>query len=116
MRELTVPLTDNAPTQRDAGLGAAPDAIGSSRIALPPSRYDIRDTIGEGGMGEVFAAYDDQIGREVALKRMRDSRPPTDAVKRFVREARIQGRLDHPAIVPVHELAKDDAGLPYFTM
>jgi serine/threonine-protein kinase len=78
--------------------------------------YVIGDVLGRGGMGEVVAAHDTRIEREVAIKRMRDTRADPAAVARFIREAKIQGRLDHPAIVPVHTLGADEAGLPYFTM
>ena len=47
---------------------------------------------------------------------MRHSDPSGDAVSRFVREAKVQALLDHPAIVPVHELGEDADGNPYFTM
>jgi serine/threonine-protein kinase len=66
-------------------------------------------------MGEVLVAQDLRIGREVAVKRIR-GRPSPDAIDRFLREARIQARLDHPAIVPVYELATDADGVPFFTM
>ena len=72
--------------------------------------------LGRGGMGEVVLVRDRTIGRDVALKRLRDGAPTPDAVARFLREATIQARLDHPAIVPVHELGHDAAGRPYFTM
>ncbi|HEY5948646.1 MAG TPA: serine/threonine-protein kinase [Kofleriaceae bacterium] len=78
--------------------------------------YQLGDVIGRGGMGEVVTALDVQFGREVALKRMRATRPTGDMIKRFIREAKVQARLDHPAIVPVHELGTDGAGNPYFTM
>jgi serine/threonine-protein kinase len=52
----------------------------------------------------------------VANKRMRAEAPSEKQVARFMREARIQGRLEHPAIVPVHELGRDAAGRPYFAM
>jgi serine/threonine-protein kinase len=55
-------------------------------------------------MGEVVSARDEQIGRPVAIKRIRRRDAGSEAVARFLREARIQGRLDHPAIVPVHQL------------
>jgi eukaryotic-like serine/threonine-protein kinase len=116
MADPTQPLTEDTPTRRGIGPAHETAPPRAPRMPLPPSRYEVRDQIGEGGMGEVLAAYDDQIGREVAIKRIRASQPPPETLKRFVREARIQGRLDHPAIVPVHELATDDAGLPYFTM
>jgi serine/threonine-protein kinase len=67
-------------------------------------------------MGEVVLADDTKLGRKVAIKRMRAKQPSPAQVLRFVREARIQALLDHPAIVPVHELGHDDDGRPYFTM
>ena len=85
-------------------------------IALPDAGYELGEVIGRGGMGEVLAARDLRIGRDVALKRMRAESPSAEALTRFLREARVQARLDHPAIVPVHEMGIDDKGLPYFTM
>ena len=79
-------------------------------------RYTLGPLLGRGGMGEVFSALDEQIGRPVAIKRLRMNEPSPDALTRFLREARIQGRLEHPAIVPVHELWKDDLGRPFFVM
>jgi len=77
-------------------------------------RYTLREMIGRGGMGEVWVADDRQIGREVALKIARDT-TDAEAVARFLREARIQGQLDHPAVVPVHEVATRD-GHTFFAM
>ncbi len=85
-------------------------------LVLPAVGYALGDMIGRGGMGEVVAARDLRIGRDVAIKRMRAETPSQDALDRFLREARVQARLDHPAIVPVHELGLDDHGKPYFTM
>jgi serine/threonine protein kinase len=98
-------------TGTDAGVGV-PNR--GSRLSV--AGYEIGDVIGKGGMGEVLLAHDPKIGRNVAIKRMRSSDASGDAVERFLREAKIQGRLDHPAIVPVHELGKDSEGRPYFTM
>ena len=67
-------------------------------------------------MGEVLCAHDYQLGREVAIKRLRSTAPSARAVTRFVREARIQGRLEHPAIPPVHELGWMANGQPFFAM
>ena len=88
----------------------------SSFVSLPAPGYQLGEMIGHGGMGEVVAAQDQRIGREVAVKRIRSQDPSPDAVLRFLREARIQARLDHPAIVPVYELGTDENGRPYFTM
>src|SRR5262249_16812563 len=72
--------------------------------------YQLGELLGEGGMGEVVLARDARIGREVAIKRMRHAAPNPDSVARFLREAKIQARLDHPAIVPVHEVGHDAEG------
>ncbi len=100
--------------------GSAPTLAGgpstlSDGVAKPSTRYQLGEVLGRGGMGEVLTAHDEQIGRAVAIKRMRGT-PSEVAVARFLREAKIQGRLDHPAIVPVHELCRDDEGRPYFVM
>jgi serine/threonine-protein kinase len=84
------------------------------RTSLPG--YELGTRIGHGGMGEVVVARDPKIGREVAIKRMKAKSPTPEAIERFLREAKIQARLDHPAIVPVHELGQDSEGRPYFTM
>ncbi|MDB4963096.1 MAG: Serine/threonine protein kinase PrkC, regulator of stationary phase [Myxococcales bacterium] len=85
-------------------------------IVLPPAGYLLGLSIGKGGMGEVLAAQDTRIGREVAVKRMTSEAPDDEQIARFLREARIQARLEHPSIVPVHELGVDEQGRPYFTM
>ncbi len=85
-------------------------------VILPDHGYKMGHTIGRGGMGEVIAAYDQRIGRDVAIKRMRNPTPSKESTLRFLREARIQARLDHPAIVPVHEMGVDENGRPFFTM
>jgi Protein kinase domain len=78
--------------------------------------YAYGDVIGKGGMGEVVLAHDRRIGRDVAIKRLKSSKVSDDDHARFLREARIQARLDHPAVVPVYELGRDEEGRPYFTM
>jgi eukaryotic-like serine/threonine-protein kinase len=79
-------------------------------------RYRVSRRIGKGGMGEVMGARDEQVGRDVAIKRMRKANPSERAIARFLREASIQGRLEHPAICPVHEIGRDSEGLPFFVM
>ncbi len=60
---------------------------------------------------------DARIGREVALKVVRDGGGPgTDLRSRFLREARVQGQLEHPAVVPVYDLGVGPDGAEYFTM
>jgi serine/threonine-protein kinase len=79
-------------------------------------RYKLGAVLGKGGMGEVCAAVDEDIGRDVAVKRLRSPDAGPEAIARFLREARIQARLDHPAIVPVHDLGAGDDGRPFFAM
>jgi eukaryotic-like serine/threonine-protein kinase len=109
-------LLGEAATSADS---TSEEHVRTSRPSLPgaalPARYALGQRLGAGGMGEVVLARDDQIGRDVAIKRMRIEPTPA-AVARFLREAKIQGRLDHPAIVPVHELATDASGKPFFVM
>jgi serine/threonine-protein kinase len=92
------------------GGAAAPLELGDS------SRYAVGALIGQGGMGEVLLATDEHIGREVAMKRIRAENPSSEELSRFVREARVQGRLEHPAVVPVHDLGVDREGRPFFVM
>ena len=76
-------------------------------------RYDIRSKIGEGGMGEVYLARDIEIGRDVAVKVL----PPTfstdqDRLRRFQQEACAAGALNHPNILSIYDVGKND-GSPY---
>jgi hypothetical protein len=96
------------------------DAKGSAvELSREPSaiatRYRLGDTIGRGGMGEVRLARDTRIDREVAVKLLR-VRDDTADMPRFFREARVQGALEHPSVVPVHDLGIDPTDGPYFVM
>ena len=93
-----------------------PDRPEPAPDSVVGGRYRLARRIGKGGMGEVMAARDVQIARDVAIKRMRAANPSERAVQRFLREAMVQGRLEHPAVVPVHEIGRDPDGLPYFVM
>jgi serine/threonine protein kinase len=77
-------------------------------------RYRPIERRGIGGMGEVRRAVDGKIGREVAVKTLLSNDEVGKA--RFLREARIQALLEHPAIVPVYDIHVMDDGLPFFTM
>ncbi len=105
-----IPSTDTVVSETEP---RAPDAPAGPRGATV---YQLGEVIGRGGMGEVLLAHDQTIGRDVALKRLRAAAPSQELIDRFLREAKIQARLDHPAIAPVHELGHDSEGRPYFTM
>jgi eukaryotic-like serine/threonine-protein kinase len=80
-------------------------------------RYAHRAVLGVGGMGEVRLCKDLRIGREVAMKVVRPFAASHSEMRaRFEREARVQGQLEHPAIVPVYDLGIGPNGAAYFTM
>ena len=78
-------------------------------------RYQDGPILGAGGMGEVRLRKDKRVGRSVATKIMHAHVETAETRQRFLREARVQGQLEHPAIVPVYDLGVEDGRL-YFTM
>jgi len=93
-----------------------PATTGSPTAGASLPGYVLGSEIGHGGMGEVILGRDREIGRDVAVKRLRRGIDSPEAARRFLREARIQARLEHPSIVPVHTLGRDQNGHPFFTM
>ncbi|MCA9694722.1 MAG: serine/threonine protein kinase [Myxococcales bacterium] len=92
----------------------APDPLVAPEI---PDRYQLLGPLGEGGFGRVDAVFDRQLLREVARKSLRpggDGAGEREA--RFINEARITGKLEHPGIVPVHEIGRQDDGTLYYVM
>lgn len=79
-------------------------------------RYHVIETLGEGGMGTVYLAEDKELSREVALKVLRDTVGTPDAVERMLREARIIAGLEHPGVVPVHDVGCLPDGRVYYVM
>ena len=87
------------------------DAIGDGR------RFRVIRPHAEGGLGAVFVAIDRELNREVALKQILEHRADEPVNRRrFMMEAKITGSLEHPGIVPVYSLGRDDAGRPYYAM
>lgn len=82
----------------------------------PPrcGRYQLKRFHAKGGMGEIWFAEDPAIGRAVALKRMRPKKGLNH--QRFLVEAQITGQLEHPGIVPVHELGSNKDGHFFYAM
>ncbi|HEY7314137.1 MAG TPA: tetratricopeptide repeat protein [Gemmataceae bacterium] len=75
------------------------------------------ECLGVGGMGEVYRCGDDALGRDLAVKILKaELRGDTAAEERFLREARLTGSLQHPAIVPIHHLGRLADGRPCYTM
>lgn len=106
----------------------APDdaLIGKVRAALPHlptsggvitrTEYQRLTPFARGGLGEVLLAHDALVGRDVAVKRLlsRDEHP--ERRKRFLREAAITARLEHPGIAPVYGVGEDETGQPCYAM
>ncbi|MEW6742324.1 MAG: bifunctional serine/threonine-protein kinase/formylglycine-generating enzyme family protein [Planctomycetota bacterium] len=90
------------------------------------SRYRLTHEIARGGMGVVLKVWDEDLRRNAAMKVMlgvtgarageRRGASETAALERFLEEAQITSQLDHPGVVPVHELGLDPNGHVYFTM
>jgi len=83
---------------------------------LPGTRlgpYEVLSPLGAGGMGEVWRAKDERLGREVAIKVLAiESAGNADRIRRFQLEARSASALNHPAILTVHDFGVE-AGVPY---
>jgi serine/threonine-protein kinase len=69
----------------------------------------VTEFLAKGGMGDVYAGYDEKLGRRVALKAIRsEHRLNAEAKARFLREARILSQLEHPRICRIHDLVEED--------
>jgi serine/threonine protein kinase len=116
----------NAPT-----LASAPSAILPRSTVLPrfemvgteprlvtkgQRRYETVRRLGEGGFGEVLGARDNDIGRDVAVKRLRPEMRTHSVLARFAEEVRTIGSLEHPNIVPIHDVGVEENGDYYFVM
>jgi len=73
--------------------------------------FRLIDRLGEGGMGVVYAAQDERLGRRVAIKMIREASAATDTRERFWREARTAARISHPNICQIYDVGEDDGDL-----
>jgi serine/threonine protein kinase len=80
------------------------------------SRYRLLGQVARGGMGVVYAAEDEQLQRRVALKVLEAPGSQDDLADRLMREARVLARLEHPGIVPVHDVGTLADGRVFYTM
>lgn len=103
-------------TLRAAQLPAARDIKPASMVSTEQikSEFELRDVLGEGGMGVVRAAWQHSLGREVAVKSLRAEAQGHAAL--LTLEARLTGALAHPNIIPIHTLGRDEQGLPLLVM
>jgi serine/threonine protein kinase len=88
----------------------------ADRPVVPGGRYEILDRLGQGGMGTVYRALDRSLGREVALKVLSAPWATGADAGRLLREAQILATLEHPGIVPVHDVGSLADGRAFYTM
>lgn len=81
--------------------------------AADAAHYELLGEVARGGIGRIIKAYDSRLEREVALKLLHDDRA---GHARFVREAMLTARLQHPSIIPVHEIGRFASGALFFAM
>lgn len=121
LRETTAPASDAGEVRLNGtvGLTSLPEVSRSGDQVTLTSRNEVRyrneSVLGRGGMGEVQLANDQDIGRRVAVKRLLDEKNP-QSVARFIDEVRTVGKLEHPNIVPIHDVGVDADGSLFFVM
>lgn len=98
------------------------DDVPTDEVELEPlprlssEQVEVGDILGEGGTGRVWLAEQRSLKRQVAVKGLRPSVEGPIARMQLLREARVTGRLEHPNVVPVHVLVRDDDGSPRMVM
>jgi serine/threonine-protein kinase len=105
----------SAETLPGAAAGAGGQGDAPLAAAARIGRYAILNRIGEGGMGFVYAAYDERLDRRVAVKLLRQ-RPDADARARLLREAQALAQIAHPNVVAVHDAGETEDGHVFIAM
>src|SRR5207248_1120384 len=118
--EPDAPSTVEAPPTMQTLGRASSTSTSDAAIPTEPAasgRFHVLRSHARGGLGEVFVALDEELNREVALKEIQ-ARHAGDAEsrQRFVLEAEVTGRLEHPGIVPIYGLGIHPDGRPYYAM
>jgi len=78
-------------------------------------RFHVLSELGRGGMGAVFRVYDSDLERDIAFKTLHGT-PDSGRESRFIRECKITGQLEHPNIIPIHDVGADINGNLYLSM
>ena len=103
-----MPFLSDQAMERLRNLEIAPDLSGT--------RYSLREFIARGGMGAVYLAEDRKLSRRVAIKVLDAADPGGQGADRLEQEARILAELEHPGIVPVHDLGRLADGRVFYAM
>ena len=100
----------------DPGLESTDPAYSPAAHIAATEKYAVGTEVGRGGMKSVRRAHDQNANRDVAMAVLQDGKIEPRFIRRFVREARVTAALEHPNIVPVHDIGVGVDGRPYFTM
>ncbi len=116
--EATVAADPQALQATQMSLSAPTDTRPNPEDGRPPriGRYLIVDELGRGGMGVVYAAYDPELDRKVAIKLLLGKGRDPDAKARMLREAQSMARLSHAHVVHVHDVGTTDEGAVFIAM
>lgn len=115
MTETVHPLPSLQPASEPDTIGVTEGRSSAPESVTAQSNYEISGEIGRGGMGAVMRGVDDAIRREVAVKFLLNSGDVRQKA-RFFEEAQITGQLEHPNIVPIHQLGVHRDGSCFFSM
>lgn len=121
-----VDLRDDPASQVGSQAGSAEVLSRLASRGPVSTRYSMKGEVARGGMGAIFRVWDEDLRRHLAMKVILGSGEATETgdtpapdpklLSRFLEEAQVTGQLDHPGIVPVHELGLDPSGRVFFTM
>ncbi len=107
---------DSRPLSSDATAVHQSEELGDSELLVQSQLGSFRFHA-QGGLGVVFAAEDEQLHRDVAVKFIRRQyASDEDGCQQFLVEAEVTGRLEHPGVVPVYGLGRDASGRPFYVM
>jgi serine/threonine protein kinase len=110
--DATIQLAPGVMPQR-----VVPEPVASAANPDSPVPFVFGRRIAQGGMGAILEASDCKLGRTIAVKIMLSEAECSEEQKqRFIQEAAVLGRLEHPNIVPIHDLGRDSEGSLYYTM
>ncbi len=118
LRERSTTLEMGVDSEPPSARHFVPDLAGSAGATpADPDRYLLLGEIGRGGMGRILRARDRLIGREVAVKVMLEGTRATELdLRRFWMEVQATGQLEHPAIIPVHDVGRLPGGELFYVM
>jgi WD40 repeat protein len=133
LKETILAISNDAATRPSVGRGIRDlsELIKSTGVEESQGRYMWQSEHAKGGMGKVYIVHDSYLGRDIALKELlphimegieQEQLSPDASVTahsmaaRFIQEARISGKLEHPSIVPVYEMGRRNDGTLYYTM